>query len=598
MSQEMNARLGDFRQRLTQRQLDAFIVPRADEYLGEYVPEHNERLRWISGFTGSAGVAVILTDRAALFVDGRYTVQAAQQVDSLQFEMNHLIEQPYLDWICKTLKPGQSVGFDPRMFTYAWFEQAKVQLAAHQLTLIEEPHNPIDTLWRDRPRPDIQLGRLLPEATTGQSSQNKRHLLGHEITAQGAQAALITAADSIAWLLNIRGSDVPRLPVVLSQAIAYSDGRLDWFVDAKKVPDGITQHLGDGVRVAPETDFEAALKQLGTERAAVLADAQTSNAWCQLVCSRSGATLMNAPDPCLLPKATKNPVEIEGMRNAHLRDAKAMIRFLAWIDDAQNTQAPLDEALLADKLEALRREDPSLVDLSFDTISAAGPNAAMCHYNHQNGMPAQLVTNSLYLVDSGGQYNCGTTDITRTIAIGQPTQEMINNFTYVLKGTIALAQLYFPKGTTGSQIDSIARQFLWQQGLDYDHGTGHGVGHFLSVHEGPQRIGKGHNSTPLMPGMVLSDEPGYYKAGEYGIRCENLLVVKPVELTGADRPFYGFETLTWVPFDQKLVNKTLLTPQEKGWINTYHRQIRERFLTQFDDPIAQKWLFKATTAIS
>lgn len=599
MSQTIDQRLQQIRQFMATHQIDAYIIPRADEYLGEYVPACNERLHWATGFTGSAGVAVILADKAAIFVDGRYTVQVRQQVSDKLFSYHHLIDEPYLFWVCQQLQGGQRIGIDSRTLSLSQYQQAK-GLAEHQKLELVATENPIDLNWQDRPLPPQGPAILLSEQVTGESSPAKRKRIGQQLDSVDADAALITAPDSIAWLLNIRGTDIPCLPVVLSQAILYADGQMSWFVDIDKVPADFSDHAGDGVTVRPEAEFADALDELASSATRVQADPATSNAWCQLKLAEAGVTLVALADPCLLPKAAKNPTEIKGTKEAHRRDALAEVRFLAWLDAQVAAGEELDEALLSDKLQQFRMQDPDCLDLSFATISAAGSNAAMCHYNHINApKPSKLQQDSVYLVDSGAQYAFGTTDITRTIAIGHPSLEIKERFTLVLKGMIALACQRFPAGTTGTQLDVLARQYLWQQGLDFDHGTGHGVGHYLSVHEGPHRISKAANTTALESGMIVSDEPGFYQDGGYGIRCENLLVVEPIALAHADRPFYQFTTLTHVPFDKRLIQTELLTTQERQWLNDYHQKVFEIVSAQLteDDSDTLVWLTEATQAL-
>ncbi|MFM2480043.1 aminopeptidase P family protein [Celerinatantimonas sp. YJH-8] len=598
MSHVISQRLQQIREFMTANQLDAYIIPRADEYLGEYVPASNERLKWITGFTGSAGVAVILANQAAIFVDGRYTVQVRQQVSADLYSFHHLIDEPYLFWTCQNLQPQQRIGIDSRTFSLHQFNQAQA-LAQHLQLQLVTTENPVDLFWEDRPYPPQDPAILLSEQITGESSLSKRQRIGHQIAQAEAQAALITASDSIAWLLNIRGSDIPCLPVVLSQAILMSDGQMIWFVNPDKVPAGFAEHVGEGVTIRPELEFEGALEQLSTQCQRVQADPATSNAWCQLKLQQAGISLVALPDPCLLPKATKNPTEIAGTREAHRRDAAAEVKFLAWLDQQVKQNQLPNEAEASDQLEKFRMQDPDCLDLSFATISAAGSNAAMCHYNHINAeQPAQLALNSVYLVDSGAQYRFGTTDITRTVAIGTPSTEIKERFTLVLKGMIALACQRFPQGTTGTQLDVLARQYLWQQGLDFDHGTGHGVGHFLSVHEGPQRISKAINSIALEEGMIISDEPGFYLDGGYGIRCENLLTVEIAESIHSDRPFYQFSTLTHVPFDTRLIQKERLSDAERHWLNDYHQKVYQLVAPQLhDDPATLAWLKQATASL-
>lgn len=592
MTNTIAERVALIRQEMIAQKLDAFIVPRADEYLGEYVPEQNERLRWATGFSGSAGLALILRDTAALFVDGRYTIQVRQQVPADVYEFHHLIEEPPLGWLAETLGSQAAVGFDSRMHALSWYETAKAQLDRADITLVEVSESPIDKHWRDRPVPSTQQAMLLDEDYTGESSVSKRKRIGAAISQAGAEVALISALDSIAWLLNIRGRDVPRLPVLLGFATLEANGDMVLYTDPRKLPNDFSAHVGHGVSVADETQLEAALSRLGQGAPRVLADPDNTPAWQQLRAREAGCELVAGTDPVIMPKAQKNAVELRGMRNCHIRDGAAVSRFLAWIDREVAGGRLYDEGQLADKLEAFRREPGDVQDLSFDTISAAGQNGALCHYNHQNGTPARLELNNLYLVDSGGQYFDGTTDITRTIGIGDPTEEHRRMFTLVLKGHIALTRAVFPKGTTGIQLDVLARQFLWQGGFDYDHGTGHGVGAFLSVHEGPQRIAKTGQPVALLPGMVVSNEPGYYKEGAYGIRCENL-----VEVIEREDGMLGFETITFAPFDRRLVATELMSAEELEWLNGYHAAVREK-LTPLLESGDLDWLQQSTEPLS
>lgn len=574
--------------------LDAVIIPHEDEYLGEYVPAHNERLHWLTGFTGSAGAAVITRDTAAIFVDGRYTVQVRKQVPAELFEYRHLIEEPALDWIINSLPQGSKVAFDPRMHTAAWLKGAQAKLA-EKVELTTLSANPIDELWSDRPEPVVSDVRLMATNTVGQSSESKRAEIAGLLKAKGADAAILTELDSICWLLNIRGLDVSRLPVVLSNAIIHADESVDFFLDPARTPAGFEAHVGNGIRVSHPSELEARLQSLEGKNVSV--DSSTSNAWYTLVLQNAGAHIIEAADPCLMPKAAKNETEIAGMKACHIRDGVAMAKFLSWID-AEVAQGNLhNEAVLADKVQSFREQDPTLMDLSFDTISAAGGNAAMCHYNHENQPePGQLEMNTLYLVDSGGQYLDGTTDITRTIAIGQPSDEMIQQFTLALKGHIGIARARFPQGTRGFQLDILARQHLWAEGFDYDHGTGHGVGHFLSVHEGPQSISKKLIDVPLVEGMVLSNEPGYYRAEEFGIRIENLELV--VELpTQGDFSVLTFESLTRCPIDKRNINVDLLTRPELAWLNDYHQKVWND-VSPLVEGDTLEWLRQSTTPLA
>ena len=572
--------------------LEAYIVPRADEYLGEYVPPQNERLHWVSGFTGSAGVVIVLRDAAAIFVDGRYTIQVRQQVPEDSYEFHHFIEEPPINWLVDTLVEGTRVGFDSRMITLSQFEVWQKTLGKKNIELVEITENLIDENWQDRPLPEHGQALLLDESFSGESSRSKRQRIGQTIDRTGAEVALISQLDSIAWLLNIRGTDVPRLPVLLAFATLGSKGNMVLYTDPRKLSNEFSQHVGEGVTVRTLDDLQDALTALGESGTNILADPLTANAWCQLRCREAGANLIIGADPVLLPKAQKNEVELDGMRDCHVRDGSAVSRYLAWIEREVAAGKLYDEGQLSDQLESFRRELSNIQDLSFDTISAAGANGALCHYNHMNGTPALLEMNNLYLVDSGAQYLDGTTDITRTVVIGEPTEEHKKMFTLVLKGHIALASAVFPKGTSGLQLDVLARQFLWAAGVDYDHGTGHGVGAFLSVHEGPQRIAKAGPQQELLPGMVISNEPGYYQEDCYGIRCENLVVV--VERANG---MLAFETITFAPFDKRLIDMSLMTAEEIRWLNNYHAEVRRKLGDELDGEDLS-WLEQATAAVA
>ncbi|HIF5621227.1 X-Pro aminopeptidase [Vibrio parahaemolyticus] len=594
MHNDTLSRVNAIREWLAQHNIDALLIPHEDEYLGEYVPAHNERLHWLTGFTGSAGAAVITQDKAAIFVDGRYTVQVTKQVPSELFEYRHLIEEPALDWIQDNLTANASVAIDPRMHSSAWLDMAQAKLAG-KLELNILSSNPIDELWHDRPAPVVSDVRLMPTETVGQSSESKRKEIAQLVAKAGADSAVITALDSICWLLNVRGLDVSRLPVLLSHAILHADSSVEYFLDPARLPAEFAAHVGTGVTVHHPEALQSRLEAMSGKK--VLLDPAISNAWFKLVLQNAGASVIAAADPCLMPKAAKNEVEIAGMKACHIRDGVAMSKFLCWLDAEVAAGNLHDEATLADRLEAFRKEDPTLMDLSFDTISAAGGNAAMCHYNHENQPePGKLELNTLYLVDSGGQYLDGTTDITRTIAIGQPSAEMIKQFTLALKGHIGVARARFPKGTRGYQIDTLARQHLWAEGYDYDHGTGHGVGHFLSVHEGPASISKKQIDVPLTEGMVLSNEPGYYRADAFGIRIENLELVVETPTNG-DFPVLSFESLTRCPIDKRNINVDMLTRPELAWLNDYHQKVWEQISPLVEGEV-KEWLREATLPLA
>lgn len=592
---DIQQRLDAVRTHMANAGVDAYIQPRADEYLGEYVPACNERLLWLTGFTGSAGFAVVLAQAAGIFVDGRYTIQVKNQAPAACYSYQSMTDDALDAWLAERLTTGAKVGYDPRMHTLAWAKQTERELARRGLQLVALAQNPVDSSWQDRPAPPKAKIRLFSHAAAGATSDAKRARVGQLIADAGADCALISACDSIAWLLNIRGDDIPCLPVVLGTALLHSDGRMQFFTDLDKCIDDLDAHVGAGVEFLSEAHLIQALSGLSGKR--LLADPRESNAWCQQQAEAGGAVLVAGADPVALPKAAKNTAELDGMRNAHLRDGAAVCRFLAWLDAEVASGRFHHEGELADKLLSFRQALPEFQDLSFDTISAAGGNAAMCHYNHQNGTPAPLPNNSIYLVDSGAQYPDGTTDITRTVAIGNVTDEMRRMVTLVLKGHIALDQARFPKGTSGHQLDVLARQFLWAEGFDYDHGTGHGVGHFLAVHEGPQRISKAPNNVPLLPGMVCSNEPGYYRDHAFGIRLENLVaVVRCDELVGAEREIYAFEALTLVPMDTRLFDTRLLTDAEIDWVNRYHRRVFDAMAPQLEGDDLH-WLTQATQPI-
>lgn len=588
-------RLAALRAELTRRGLTGFIVPRADEYLGEYVPPSAQRLAWLTGFTGSAGLAVVLRDKAAVFSDGRYTLQVRAEIDLSLFEPLHLLDLPPSRWLARVLSPGDRLGFDPRLHTADQVEPLRRACARAGAELVACADNPLDAVWvAGRPAPPRVPVESQPLALAGRGSEDKRAEIAAALRADGDDALVLTAPDSIAWLLNIRGGDVAHTPVPLSFAIVYADASVDLFIDpAKLTTPGLADHLGPAVRTAPPEALDAALDRLGAEARQVRIDAAAASLHVVERLSAAGARLDRGSDPCQLPKACKNAAESEGTRAAHRRDAVAMVRFLCWLA-AEAPSGHVDELSAAAQLERFRAMGDLYRGLSFDTISGAGPNGAIVHYRSSPATNRRLMPGDLYLVDSGGQYLDGTTDITRTVAIGPAGIEERRRFTLVLKGHIAVARARFPVGTTGSQLDVLARLALWAEGLDYDHGTGHGVGSYLSVHEGPQRISKVGNSVALQPGMILSNEPGYYKTGAYGIRIENLLqvVTLPV-LPETERPLLGFDTLTLVPIDRALIEPALLDPAETAWLNAYHARVRDEIGPLLDGTTAA-WLAAAT----
>ena len=590
----MKDRLDALRAELKRQGLDGFVVPHADEFQNEYLPPSAERLAWLTGFTGSAGVAVVLADRAAAFTDGRYRLQIREQVDGELYDIRHITEEPPKDWVAEYLPQGGRLGYDPWLHTEksleVWCKAA--ERAGGELVAAEA--NPLDALWSDRP-PE-PAAPVVPHdlAHAGESSDEKRRRVGESLAEKGADAAVITAPDSIAWLLNIRGGDVEHTPLPLSFAILYGDGRVEWFVDPAKTGPALAAHLGEEVTARGRDEFEPALWALGNSR--VLADPAGTAALVFERLGKAGAKIVREADPCQLPKACKNDVEIAGTRAAHRRDGAALTRFLAWLA-AQGPEGGVSEIAAAERLREFRYENAEIRDLSFRTISGSGANGAIVHYTVTSESDRTLQAGELYLVDSGAQYPDGTTDVTRTVAIGVPTPEMRDRFTRVLKGHIAIATVRFPKDTTGSQLDVLARHALWQAGLDYDHGTGHGVGSYLGVHEGPQRISKIPNTVALKPGMIVSNEPGYYREGAFGIRIENLVCVTSVEIDGAEKEMLGFETLTLAPIDRNLVDAALLTPAETEWLNAYHARVRETLAPLVDNKTAQ-WLEQATLRLT
>ena len=568
-------RLAALRHQLRSAGLDGFVVPLTDEHMSEYVGSYAQRLAWLTGFEGSSGSAVVLADKAAIFTDGRYTLQVRAQVDGAHYSYESVPESSPAKWLGLHAGEGARIGYDPWLHRRDWVRQAAAALVGRGGSLVAVERNPIDAIWSDRPAPSPAAVRVHPERLAGRSSADKRSEIGDWLEANKADTAVLAALDSIAWTFNVRGSDVSHTPVALAYALVHADGTADLFVAAGKVTPELSQHLGNGVRLHERAAYEEALAGLGGKRVAVDPERSVSAIFEAL--EAAGASIVELRDPTVLPRATKNAVEIAGQRSAQQRDGAAMTRFLKWVGE----QEALDELTASDRLEAIRREDPTLRDLSFDSISGFGPNGAIVHYRASEKTNRKFAPGSLYLIDSGGQYEDGTTDITRTLAVGEPTAEMRDRFTRVLQGHIALACAVFPKGTRGGQLDSFARRPLWEAGLDYAHGTGHGVGSFLSVHEGPQRIAPvggayAGGDEPLAAGMILSNEPGYYKANEYGIRIENLVLVVGRDVLGAEKDMLGFETLTFAPIDRRLVVVEMLSAAERSWLDDYHAEVAVR----------------------
>ena len=580
-------RLACLRAALAERGLDGFVVPRADEHQGEFTPRRAERLAWISGFTGSAGAAVVLRDRARLFVDGRYTLQAAAQA-ARGFDTAPIAG--LRGWLAETLGAGQRLGYDPRLHTRRERTALAEACARGGAGLEPVEDNPLDAVWDDQPPPPIAPVTAHDIRHAGRSSARKRHGCADELAKEGLAATAITQPDSIAWLLNIRGGDTPFTPLALSFAILHADSTVDLFVDSRKLAPGLGDHLGNGVRAHEPEEFHIAL---GALKGRVAVDTASASEGVFRALEAGAAEIVDRADPCALARAIKNPVELDGARAAHLRDGAALVRFLCWLD-ANAESGEVDEIAAADYLEARRKENEEFRSLSFPTISGAGPNGAIVHYRASEKSNRKLEPGALYLVDSGAQYLDGTTDVTRTVAVGAPGAEMRDRFTRVLKGHIALATARFPAGTAGLQLDTLARTALWRAGLDYDHGTGHGVGSYLGVHEGPQRISKaGGADTPLRPGMIVSNEPGYYKAGEYGIRIENLVAAIALDRPpGGERDLLGFETLTLAPIDRRLIDSSLLDAAERAWIDSYHARVRAALAPALDAATAG-WLDSA-----
>ncbi len=589
-------RLADLRRRLDAADLDGVLVPRADEHQGESVPPGAERLAWICGFTGSAGLLVVLRDQATLFIDGRYTLQAAAETDPALFDRRHLVDDPPERWLARTLPAGSRLGYDPRLHTVDWVERAQSRLARAEIALVALTDNPIDAIWNDRPPPPLGPVIAHPLRFTGRSSEDKRRTLAEALANAGTDAAILTQPDSIAWLLNIRGADVPYTPVALATAILARDGTVELFVDLRKLSPGLLTHLGPAVTVAPPDRFDHALAALGAAGRRIRLDPATTPHRLLRVLETAGAEIDRAADPCQMPKAIKTAVELDGARSAHLRDGAAIVRFLTWLERTA-PGGTVTEQCAADRLRAIRATAPEFEGLSFETISGAGPNGAIVHYRVDDARNRPLAPGGFYLVDSGAQYRDGTTDITRTVAIGPPTAEMRRFYTLVLKGHIAVATSVFPAGTTGSQIDAFARRPLWKVGIDYDHGTGHGVGSYLGVHEGPQRLSRQSSEVALKPGMILSNEPGYYRPGAFGIRLENLIAVTEVAIAGAERPMLGFEVLTLAPFDRSAIAADLLDPAEIAWLDAYHTRVADALAPLLDDG-HRAWLAAATRPLA
>ena len=582
------------RQQLSLLGLDGLYVPHEDEWQNEYLPDCTERLSWATGFTGSAGSAIIMHNSAYLFSDGRYTIQAESQTAPELFERRDLTEAGPIVWLKTDAPKGATIGYDPKLIAPDMLARLTDAATNAGVILVALKDNPIDAAWEDRPAEPSTEIIAHAEIFTGESSASKRSRLGEKLSRDGIDVSVLTSPAALAWLFNIRGNDVTRTPLPLGSALLRSDGTATLFVKPEKVTPALRAFLGNEVAISSEADFPTALTGLAGQR--VLVDPALSSAHVFSGLEASGADVVRAQDPTVMPRATKNDVEIDGARRAHARDAVALIRFLHWFDQ-ETPKDYLTEIDVCKKLEGFRVETGALQDLSFDSISGAGPNGAMCHYRVTSETNRKLDQNNLFLIDSGGQYLDGTTDVTRTIAVGIPTAEMKDRFTRVLKGHIALARARFPKGTTGSALDALARMPLWEIGLDYDHGTGHGVGSYLGVHDGPQRIAKVPNFVGLEAGMIVSNEPGFYKTDGFGIRIENLqFVTAAADISGGERPMLGFETLTLAPIDTRVIDITLLNGVERDWLNAYHARVLAEIGPRVE-PDVLAWLAMATVPI-
>lgn len=584
-------RLSALRAHLATLDLSGFVVPLTDEHMSEYVGDYAQRLAWLTGFKGSAGSAVVLRDTAAMFTDGRYTLQVREQVDGADWQFVQVPATTMTDWLRGAVQAGDRIGYDPWLATVDWVASTGAALADAGAELVAVDNNPIDALWLDRPAPSPAPLCEQDDALTGRTSAEKRAAIGEWLAERRADAVVLSALDSIAWTFNVRGTDVAHTPVALSYAIVHADGTAELFAAPGKVGDDVVRHLGNAVTVQPMDAFKDTLGRFAGKR--VAADPDRAVAAIHETLRQGGATIVAERDPTVLAKAIKNPVEIAGHAAAQARDGAAMVRFLKWFEETAPS-GTLTELSASDRLAAIRAETGLLRDLSFDTISATGAHAASPHYKATVESNAAILPGQLYLIDSGGQYADGTTDITRVMPVGAVSDEMRHRFTRVLKGHIAIDTAIFPDGTLGGHIDGFARRPLWEVGLDYAHGTGHGIGSFLSVHEGPQRIGApnypgGGPMEPLRAGMMLSNEPGYYKAGEYGIRIENLLLVVERDLPGGDLPMLGFETLTFVPIERTLIVPALLTDSERAWVDAYHARVAD-LLTPLLDMETAAWV--------
>jgi Xaa-Pro aminopeptidase len=591
----LTARLGAFREELARRKLTGFVVPRADQQQNEYVAPSEERLAWLTGFTGSAGMAIVLTKEAAVFVDGRYTLQAGKQVDRKAWHVEPLVDPPPEQWLTRHLAKGDRLGFDPWLHTSAAAERLAAACAKAGAELVAVDSNPVDAIWHERPAPPLGPVAIQGLQFSGEAEAEKLKRIRLEIAKLGVDALVLSDSHGVAWTFNIRGADVSHTPLPFSYALVPKEGRPTVFIDHRKLSNSSRDHLEHSADVEEPGALAPKLTELAKRGASIALDSATAADALSRLIKGAGGKPVPGGDPVILLKAVKNITEIEGTRTAHHRDAVALTRFLAWVDREAPSGA-LTEIDAVEALETFRRRTGALKDVSFPTISGTGPNGAIVHYRVTRKSNRRIAPGDLLLIDSGAQYQDGTTDVTRTIAIGAPTAEMRDRFTRVLRGHIAIARAIFPDGTTGAQLDSFARQFLWQAGLDFEHGTGHGVGSYLSVHEGPARISK-LGTTPLKRGMILSNEPGYYKTDAYGIRIENLELVVGADIKGSEKPVNAFETLTFAPIDRRLIDVEMLDAAELKWLNDYHADVAKIVRPQLDDNATKLWLDEATAEL-
>ena len=591
-------RVAKLREELNRLQLDGFLVPRADEHQGEYVPLRAQRLGWLTGFTGTAGAALILRAKAYVFVDGRYVLQVRTQTDPAVFEIESLVDNPPATWLEKNGK-GLVIGFDPWLHTLAETRALKAALEAQGGKLVPVQDNLVDLIWTDQPAAPLEPVTIQPLQYAGQEPRAKLNILSEAVEKSGAGATILTDPASIAWAFNIRGRDVSNTPLPLSFALIAANGEHILFIDKRKLPIETEAYLTQLTKIVAPNLMESTLAQLAGEGVSFMLDPALAAEKLRMIIAQANGAVVEGTDPARLPRAMKNKAELDGSRAAHERDGVAMVKFFSWLDE--QPAGSVDEISAAQQLETSRRTvgemfQKPLEDLSFDSISGAGPDGAIIHYRVNTDTNRKLNDGELYLIDSGAQYRDGTTDITRTVAIGEVSAFEKKTFTLVLKGVIALSRLRFPVGTRGQDIDAFARAALWQYGYDYAHGTGHGVGSYLAVHEGPQSISK-RGAQELKTGMILSNEPGYYRPGEFGIRIENLIVIKePEAIDGGDIAMHSFETLTFCPIDHRLIDVSLLNADELTWLNDYHAQTRDKLLPHCSDT-EKSWLIAATEAL-